>query len=115
MENLFIFLISFVIIFLIFLVNYFIKRKKKELANAKEIQMLIAKYRLNSKKLNYEALALTLALIYSLLIAFVGTLVSALPMKQIWQLAIGFILIMSLLYITYMLIGLVLKKSENKK
>lgn len=114
MENLFVFMLAFVIILSVFLVIYFIKKRRHELGDSKEISLIVAKYQLRRKNLNYEALGLVFALINSLIIASVGTLISAIPLDSIWRFAIGFVLLMALLYISYHIVGLILKRKENK-
>ena len=114
MENLFIFLMSFTFIFIILLINYFIKMRKNELVFSKEINLLVARFKLNKKKLNYKGVGLILVLINSLIIATTGTFATMNDFSYIWQLAIGFALLMSLIYVSYALVGLCLKRKEDK-
>jgi len=114
MDNLIVFTVSFIIVFIVFLAIHFNKKRRGELANSKEISMLISKFGLKRKYLNYEALGLVFALVNSLIIALVGTLVSSINWYYIWALALGFVLLMFLLYGTYYLIGYLLKRKENK-
>ena len=114
MENLFVFLISFVIVFLIFLTMYFIRRAKGTLAYSKEAELLTARFNLNKKKLNFNSLGIIFSLVNSLIIATVGTLSSMLPLHYLWQLTFGFVLIMIMIYIIYGIIGRVLKRKEKE-
>ena len=115
MENLYIFILSFTLVFLTMLVLYLKKRKRGQLVNSKEIKILIARFKLDKKKLNYEALGLILILVNSLIIATTGTLASAINLDYVWQLMIAFVVLMILIYSSYALIGLYLKRRENKK
>jgi len=114
MENLFVFLISFTVVFLIFLINFIIKKTKGKLANTKEIELLTLKFKLNKKKLNYNALGIVFALVNSLIIASVGTVSSMVQMHYLWQLTIGFVLLMVMIYVIYGGIGLILKKRSEE-
>ena len=114
MENLYVFTASFVLIFLLFLGNYIVKKTRGKLTSTKEIEFLTQKFKLNKKNLNYNRLGILFCLVNSLIIASVGTVSSMLGMHYMFQLAIGFALLMIMIYAVYGAIGLLLKRKEDK-
>ena len=114
-EHLFIFVVSFTLIFLVMLVLYFIKRKKGELKTSNEMRILVARFKLDSKKINYNALGLFFVLINSLIVSVTGTIATANDMHYAWQLAVAFVLLMAFMISSYSLVGIYLKRKENKK
>ena len=112
MEDLFIFMVSFVLVFIVYLVIYFIKRKKNELKKMQEIRFLIAKSK--RKDLNYNKLGLIIVLLNSLIIASTGTVCTMVDTSFIWQLLIGFAMLCALIILFYGLLVVVLKKGKNK-
>ena len=117
MEDLVIFLLSFVVIFIVYLIIYFIRRKKGTLYKMKEFELLMGKFRLKKKDLNFERLALVFALINSLIISITGTVSTMNDFGYIWELAIAFVMLMGLIYVSYTLLGryLVKKKEGERK
>jgi len=113
MENLFVFLISYVVVFIVFLINYIIKKMRGTLGYSKETKLLIQKFKLDRKRLDYNSLGIIFALVNSLIIALVGTISSMIDMHYLWQLAIGFVLLMVMIYLIYGGIGLILKRREK--
>jgi len=114
MDNLFVFIVSFIIIFVVFIILYFIKRIRGKLATSKDVMLLTSRFKLNKKYLNYNVLGLVFALVNSLIISTTGTLVTMINYDYIWQLLIGFVLLMIFIYVIYGLIGLYLKRREDK-
>ena len=111
MEDLFIFLVSFLIIFIVYLVIYFIKRKRHELKKMQEIRYLVA--RSKRKDLNYNKLGLIVVLINSLIISSTGTACTMVDTSFIWQLLIGFGMLMALIVLFYGILGFILKKGNK--
>lgn len=115
MENLIVFTVSFVLIFIIYLVIYFVKRKKRQLYKMKEFTYLISKFNIDKSKLNYNKLGLIFVLVNSLIISITGTICTMVKLGYIWQFVIGFALLMAFIYIVYGFIGKILKKKELKE
>ena len=114
MEDLYVFMVSFTIIFIVNLIIYLIKRKKKTLKNMKEFDILASRFKLNRQKMNIKLLGLIFALVNSLIIAITGTICTMIDTNMTWQLIIGFAMLMTLIIISYSLIGFILKKKEGK-
>lgn len=115
MEDLFVFMTSFIIIFIIYLIIYIVKRKKKKLKEMKEFDILASRFNLRRKSMNENRLALIFVLINSLIISSVGTACTMIDLNVVWQLLIGFALLMALIIISYSIIGYILQKKEGKK
>ncbi len=115
MENLMFFLITFIIVFITLLINYYIKKKKGNLFQMRELEMLRIRFKLKSKDLNHESLGLIFALVNSLIIAFTATICTMLKLNYLWQMIIGFSLLMALIYIVYGILGLFIKYQKGKK
>lgn len=114
MEDLIFFLVTFVVIFLVYLTNYFIKRKKEILDKSKELDLLIYWFKLKRKELNSERLMLVFTLINSLIISGTATVCTVFDISYVWQIAIGFVMVLSLMYVSYGIIGKTLKKKRGK-
>lgn len=114
MEDLFVFMASFVIIFIVNIIIYIMKRRKKTLKNMKEFDILASRFNLNRKKMNINILGLIFALVNSLIIAITGTICTMIDTSMTWQLIIGFGMLMALIIIFYTIIGFILKKKEGK-
>ena len=115
MEDLFVFMCSFIIIFIVYLIIYIVKRKKKTLKEMKEFDILASRFQLSRKNMNENKLGLIIVLINSLIIASVGTICTMIDTSLAWQLLIGFALLMALIIICYSIIGFILKKKEGKR
>ena len=119
---------TFIVLFLIvFIIDYFFinKRKLKTLESKKkgknkktksisEIDYLVAKFKLNVKKLDKDKVIIWIALINSFIISMVSTVILLMPFKLIWQLLIAFVLLFCLIYALYEIYGRHLKKLEER-
>jgi heme/copper-type cytochrome/quinol oxidase subunit 3 len=113
MENLMVFLLSFTFIFIIYLIIYLVKKHKGTLRFMKEFSLLTSKYKLNRNNLDYNKLGLLIIFLNTLIISVTGTLCTMVKMNYIWQLCIGFVLLMILIYVVYGILGKVLKNKEK--
>ena len=114
MEDLYVFMVSFVIIFIVNIIIYIVKRKKKTLKKMKEFDVIASRFKLNRKNMNVNILGLVFALVNSFIIAFTGTICTMIDTSMTWQLIIGFAMLMALIIIFYSIIGFILKKKEGK-
>lgn len=113
MEDLMFFLITFVFIFGVLLINYFYKKHKCKLNLSKEFKFLKIKYKLSKKDLDVEKLSLVFVLINSLIISSTATITTMIDMDYIWQIAIGFLILVIKIYLIYGLIGKILIKRKR--
>ncbi len=114
MEDLFVFMFSFIIIFIANLIIYLINKRKNKLNEMKELGILATRFNLNPKKMNASALGIIFALVNSLIISLAGTFCTMLDTSLAYQLIAGFSLLMALIIIFYSIIGFILKKKEGK-
>ncbi len=101
--------INFMILFLsilliyIFLING--KRKSYEsLKKTNEVTLFIDRYKLNMKKIKYKELITVIAIINSFIIAITATIIMDIE-SIMFSLLVGFVIIFSLTYISYELLG----------
>lgn len=124
----YVFIILMVVVFLVD--YYFINKRKLALINSKgvtkkgkqktvksisEIDYLVAKFKLNKKKLNKEKAIIWISLINSFIISIVSSIIMLMPFKIMWQMLIAFVLLFGLIYALYEIYGRYLKKLEVKK
>lgn len=103
--NLCFFLIIFIGALIIFLILNMKKLKKKKKNKIGEINYLISRFKLDKRKINYKYLILLISLTNAFIIAFVCTVICVLPFKLIWQMLSGFVLLFTLIFLFYELIG----------
>lgn len=115
---------------LVFLIDYFLinKRKlnliknkgvtkngkKKKIKNIGELDYIIAKFKLDFKKINAERVIIGISLINSFIIAIVSFIIMIIPLHIMWQMLIAFVLLFLLIYSLYEILGRYLKKIETK-
>ena len=93
-------------------------RKKKEIDQAKypsEVELFIYKYKIDIKKINFRAMLKLLALVCSIDIALVVTILSFIKLDLIWLLLIGAILVFPIILISFSLLGRYFKKKGLTK
>lgn len=123
-------LIFFIIVFLVvFIFCYFIapyiniskykkNKGKKEKDNFKytnESKLVIIRYNLDEKKVNFKELLLINSLCNAFIISLTSTIISNIPLKMYYQLAIGFIILFLLIYSVFEIVGRKLNKKWGKK
>ncbi len=120
MDNMLLNLLYFGIIFIIVLLVYIFiirKRRLKKLNynNMGEVSLLLIKYKLDVKKINLNQILIVTSFLNAFIIAFVCMIISALPLKLIWQMMIGFVLLFGLVYASYEIYGRSLIKKGWQK
>lgn len=114
MEDLMFFLITFVFIFGVLLINYYYRKRKGTLNLSKEFSFLKIKFKLTKKDLQIDKLGLIFVLINSLIISSTATITTMIDMDYVWQIAIGFLILVFEIYLIYGLVGKILMKRRNK-
>ena len=110
MQEFIIFLLSYLVIFLVyqlFVVKPAKKNKKKK--QPTEIKYLVAKYNLDMKKIEYNQLLQIIALVSSFDIALVCSLIM-IPTNFFVRLLVGFFSIIIIILVSYHLVYLFYKK-----
>lgn len=85
-------------------------QKKLKKIDVVEFKYLVYKYKIKEENLLSKKMVLIVALINSLIITLTFIVISILPIKIMWQLMIGFVLLFGLIYSLYGILGLILKK-----
>ena len=135
MEQILLFIGTFLLVFLLYyfttvrkelrkekLKKHPRKAKKKKRLRAKpkedrlptEVQYLVVRYHLDLKKISYTKLLYLIALVASLDISLVVTIVSFIPWIIV-QLIVGFVLALGVIVISFHFIGKHYEKKGNKK
>lgn len=132
MEELYIYLIYFIVIFLlVFIIDYiFIKRpyvkvkkkkkkskgKKKNIKDLFELSYISAKFKLDINKLPINRCLVIFSLLNAFIISFTVSILFMLDIAFIWQFLIGFVMLLGLIYALYELFGrFCVKKGWIKK
>lgn len=134
MEETILFLMTFVFVYIIYFLvvirkelkkEYFKnnpnkkkknKKKKDDYAEGKipvEVQYLLSRYSLNLDKISYRGLLYSIAFVSALDISIAVTVVSFVS-GIVWQLLVGFLVIMPLILISFHIVGTIYKKKGSK-
>ncbi len=114
MEEVVLFLMTFLLLFLIYEILLIrpLKKKGYQKSNKKElmeVRYLISKYHLNMDKISYSQLLQLCAITSCLNISITVTVVSYVS-SFLWEIVVGFVVIFLLIYGSYYLIYLFYKK-----
>ena len=90
------------------------KKKNKNYA-IMEVQFLTTRFKLDENKIDYKFLLKIIAFLNALIISFTSTIIMYIPLKMTRQLLIGFVIVFSLIYALYELLGRYLVKKGWKK
>lgn len=109
-EELILFIMTFLFVFIIYEV-FLVRKQKKDKRRKKpvEVSYLISKYNLDLDKINYKRLLNIISAVSAFDISLVVTIVSLFKSFYL-QLLIGFVLIMLLILTSYDIVGRVYKK-----
>ena len=119
-------LIFFIILFIfVYIICYYflgrIKPKKKDGKKGKptfklmsEGRFLILRYNLDEKKINLKLFNRGICLCNAFIISFTSTVISVIPLNMFFQLAIGFVLLFSIIYAIFEIYGRHLNKKWGK-
>ncbi len=115
MKHIILFIMTYIFVFLIY--QIFIVRKAKRRNSKKrpmEINYLIQKYNIDINKINYKKLLKVVALISSLDISIIVTIVTLFD-NYLIQIIIVFILVIPIIMISYNFVGMYYKKGGINK
>ncbi len=114
--NVIFFLVVFLIIYIIIYCYNLRKIKKKKENTMLEYHYLISKFHLDPEILKARKVILVISIIDAFIISFVTTFLSVVELSIFWQIMIGFVLLVSLIYACYEIYGRYLvKKGFQKK
>ena len=127
-------LIFFIIVFLmVYIFCYYIagrikvpKEKNKDKSTGKgkkqrpfkytnEGKLMVIRYNLDEKKVDYQELLKWTSFCNAFIISLTCTIISNIPLKMYFQLAIGFIILFALIYSIFEIVGRHLNKKWGKE
>lgn len=121
-------IIGFIFLIVAFLVDYFFvlkpkfkmivgkkKNKKNKNIQISELQLMKARHNIDMDKLNLKNVIIVIAIINAFIMAFTATVLMLIPLAMIWQLLIGFVVLMALIYALYELYARYLERKGSEK
>ncbi len=110
LDELILFIMTFLLVFIIYEL-FLVRKAKKDKRRKKpiEVNYLIGKYNLDINKLNYRRLLNIISVVSAFDISLVVTIVSLFN-NFLFQLLVGFVLIMLLIIVSYDIVGRIYKK-----
>jgi len=91
------------------------KKRKKDAKEIMEIRYLVLTYKLKKEKLLTRKIILLISLIDAFIITGTFLIIILIPYPIIWQLMIGFVLLLGLIYAIYNIFGRILVKKGYDK
>ena len=70
---------------------------------------------LKKKDINEKSIGIIICLLDSLIISISGTIATSIKANYVWQILIGFVLLMGLIFSLYEIVGRIIKRSVKKK
>ncbi|MDD6223621.1 MAG: hypothetical protein PUB18_01300 [bacterium] len=113
MEHIIYFGGTFLLVYLIYYFASIRKAKKNTKKIPVEVQYLILAYHIDVKKIPYLSFLNTIAIVGSFDIALVAVIVS-LFQDLVWQLLFGFVVVVPIIVISFMLIGKYYQQQQQK-
>ena len=115
MESIFLFVLSYVIFFIIYLIFYYFRGlKKKTILDSLQVEFLKVRFGFKNKELKPKKIGLIVTFVDPLIISLTGTIVSLPKWNYILELLLGFILLVALIYSFYEIIGRILRRKVDK-
>jgi len=105
------FILVYVIIYLIYLVLFYLKKRTlNPLKLSLEVSYLVNVHHIDISRINYKRYILMCSFLNSFIITFIYIVITKLIKGFIWQMIIGFVLLLLLLLISYEIIAIFYKK-----
>ena len=114
MEEFILFLLTFFVLFILYQIVFITPAKKKEEKELLEIRYLKSRYPLDFKKIPRNQLLQLCGIVSSLDMAIAVTIVSFIK-SFLWEIAVGFVTIVILIFVSYYLVYLFYKKKGMVK
>ena len=116
MNSLLLFSVSYLVLFIIYLIFFYILGlKKKRILNSMQVEFLKVRFKFKNKDLNEKTLGIIISIIDPLIISLTGTIVSLPKWHYVLQLILGFVILMVLIYSFYEILGRIIKRKVDKK
>ena len=115
-ECLALFVLSYVVIFALYFILYYLRGlKKKTIMKSIQIEYLKTRFKINPKNLKAKKIGLVVCFIDPLIISLTGTIVTIPKFHYSIQLLLGFILLMALIFCSYEILGRILTRKKKGK
>ena len=115
MDSFIIFIISYVIMFIIYLIFFYFRGlRKKAILNSMQVEFLKLRFGFKNKDLNIKKIGIIITLLDPLIISLTGTIVSLPKWNYIITLLVGFVILMALIFSLYEILGRILKRKVDK-
>ena len=115
MNSLLLFLITYISMFILYLIFfYIIGLKKKSILNSMQVEFLIRRFNLRKKDFNVKKIGIIICLLDPLIISITGTIITLPKWHYAIELIIGFIILMILIYSFYEILGRIIKRKVDK-
>lgn len=104
------FLITFIFIFIIYIIYLLIKKKFNKLMKVNQYAYLIHRYQIDENKINQNKMIILVALCNSFIIANTAIIIGLFDINVWWQMIVSFLVLFILIFIVYGIVGYFLKK-----
>lgn len=116
MENLLLFIMSYVALFILyFIFFYLLGLKKKSILKSIQVEFLKIRCELREKDFNPKKIGLVICFIDPLIISLTGTIVSLPNWNYAIEILVGFVLLIALIYSFYEILGRIIKRKVTNK
>ena len=116
MESLLLFIISYVVIFILyFIFFYLLGLKKKTILKSIQVEFLKIRCEVREKDLNPKKIGLLICFIDPLIISLTGTIVSLPKWNYVIELLLGFVLLIAFIYSFYEILSRIIKRKFKDK
>lgn len=116
MSSIILFFMFYIILFILyFFFFYLLGLKKKSILKSMQVQFLKVRFNLTNKDLNPKKIGLIISFIDPFIISLTGTIVSLPKWNYVFEIILGFVLLMALIYSIYELLGRLIKRKVDKK
>ncbi len=114
MESIILFTISYVIIFILYLILfYIIGLKKKRILSSMQIEFLKIRFNLKNSDFNPKKIGLVITIIDPLIISLTATIVSLPKWNYIITMLLGFVVLLGLIFSFYEIIGRIITRKDR--
>ena len=115
MSSIYLFLISYVCLFIIYIVFFYIVGlKRNNISKSLQVQFLRIRFGFKNNDLKPKKIGLIICFVDPLIISLTGTIVSLPKWHYAIELILGFLLLMALIYCFYDILGRILKRKVSK-
>ena len=115
MESLLLFIISYSVLFLIYLIFfYIIGLKRKNILKSIQVEFLRIRFKLEDKDFKPKRIGLIICLVDPLIISLTGVIVTLPKWHYSIEIMLGFVLLLILIYSFYEIIGRILVRKVEK-